>query len=122
MYRSEFKEEMLGKNYCLSPQLLNSIQEEAEEGVTTKDQIFTLGVVLLSLCLMKDLSFESEIIGVRVEDNEKRYTFEDKKIKRQVEKMRLLATGIKYSDKIKNLIKGMLAYEREARISVEEII
>lgn len=59
MYRSDFKEEMLGKNYNLSPQLLLSHQtEEEEEGtVTTKDQIFALGATLLSLCLMKDLPF-----------------------------------------------------------------
>ena len=57
MYRSEFKEEMLGKNYYLSPQLLLSLQTEEEGAVTTKDQIFALGATLLSLCLMKDLPF-----------------------------------------------------------------
>jgi glutamine synthetase len=36
--------------------------------------------------------------------------------------LRLLATGIQYSDRVKKIIRGMLEYEREQRISVEEII
>lgn len=71
---------------------------------------------------MKDLPFESEIIGVAAQDGEKSFHFDPKNVKKQAEKMKKLVTGIEYSPKIKNLLAGMLEYESEKRISAEEII
>lgn len=56
---------MLGKNNCISPQLLLNMESGVIGGVKIKDHIFSLGATLLSICLMKEVVFESEIVGIK---------------------------------------------------------
>ena len=51
-YLGQFTSELLGKNYWLSPQLLQNVEKGEDPPITVKDQIFALGGVILSLCLL----------------------------------------------------------------------
>lgn len=51
-------------------------------GVKIKDHIFSLGATLLSICLMKEVVFESEIVGIKTDGNEKRFHFAEIAVKK----------------------------------------
>ena len=79
--------------------------------MTVKDQIFALGGTVLSLCLMGEVSFESEAVGVS-EEGGKGFVFSEERMKEQLKKARRIISGINYSEKVKCLILGMIEYKR----------
>jgi hypothetical protein len=39
--------------------------------VGVSDQVFALGATILSVCLMREVGFESEMVGIKVEGEDK---------------------------------------------------
>ena len=120
-YLGQFQSENLGKSHWISPQLLEGVENHEHLPVTIKDQIFALGGTVLSLCVMGDVAFESQAVGVSEKDV-KSFVFSEERMKEQLKKARKVISGINYSEKVKCLILGMIEYKKQSRLCPDQIL